>query len=279
MQYSFFAFLSLGVALFTPITALAQDKDADAPNLPADLLDDPHVREELGINEFTAPSIRLIFDDLAQLAPLPVNDTRHKTPERMPLDRSDLSIEIGFLIAEGFLSVQNNQLEDIEGIAKDLSRYGKALGAGERVNRHANSLLDHAKNKQTEKLKDELAATQKDVEIELVQLRDSDLAHLISLGGWIRALECSSLAVQRQFSEERASQLFREDVADYYESILGSLDPRVSDRKHFKKMRILCASLKTAMTLSADQEPSEAKVKEIQKLAAKLANTALTRGE
>ncbi len=37
----------------------------------------------------------------------------------MPLNRSDPSLEIGFLIAEGFLAVQNNTLNEIEGIAKE----------------------------------------------------------------------------------------------------------------------------------------------------------------
>ncbi|MGJ8673259.1 hypothetical protein [Rubritalea sp.] len=259
--------------------SFAQDANDNIPQLPSDLIEDPHVREELGINEFTAPSIRLIFDDLEQLAPLPVKETKHDLPERMPLDRSDLSIEIGFLIAEGFLAVENNTLDDIEGIAKELSRYGKALGAGERVNRHAASLLDHAKNDRPDELKAELAATQKDVEIELVQLRDADLAHLISFGGWIRALECASLAVEKNFTEERASQLFREDIADYYEQIIGSLDPRVSERKHMLAMREICAGLKNDMTLASDEEPTEAQVKEISTQSKKLADLALSRGQ
>lgn len=281
MKSKYFVAAFTGISLLLPAISMAQDKGENNGNkpIPADLIDDPHVREELGINEFTAPSIKLIFEDLSQLAPLPAKETRRKLPEKMPLDRSDLAIEIGFLIAEGFLAVENNTLDDIEEIAKDLSRYGKALGAGERVNRHASRLLDHAKKRETEKLKAELAATQKDVEIELVQLRDSDLAHLISLGGWIRALECASLAVDRKFTEERANQLFREDVADYYEVILGQLDPRVSKRKHIKQLRKLCSSLKNTMTLAADQEPTEAKVKEIREESAKMAKLAISRGE
>ncbi|MEO1857777.1 MAG: hypothetical protein ABGY95_10520 [Rubritalea sp.] len=271
--------LALSSLLLIPLSSLAQDGNDKDAIIPADLIEDPHVREELGVNEFTAPSIRLIFDDLSQLAPLPVEETKHVIPKRMPLDRSDLSLEIGFLIAEGFLVVQNKMLNDIEGIAKELSRYGKALGAGERVNRHAASLLEHAKNNRPEKLKEELSATQKDVEIELVQLRDADLAHLISLGGWARALECAALAVDEDFTEERANQLFREDVADYYEVILGSLDPRVSQRKHMISIRQICEQLKFTMTLAADEEPTEAKVKSIREQSAKLAQLALSRGK
>ena len=271
--------LALFSMVLLPLTALAQSEKGKGLVLPADLIDDPHVREELGVNKFTAPSIRLIFDDLAQLAPLPVRETKHELPKRMPLDRSDLSLEIGFLIAEGFLAVQNNTLHDIEGIAKELSRYGKALGTGKRVNRHVASLLEHANNNRPEKLKEELAATQKDVEIELIQLRDADLAHLISLGGWVRALECAALAVDKNFTEERANQLFREDVADYYEAILSSLDPRISQRKHMVEIRKICAGLKSIMTLAADEEPTKAKVKVIRADSAKLAKLILSRGK
>ena len=255
-------------------TILAEDQISE---IPKDLIENPHLREELGINEFTAPSIRLIFDDLDQLTPMPVKETRHQLPLRMPLSRTDLALEIGFLIADGFLAVQHGFIDDIEPIAKDLSKYGRALGAGDRVNRHAKSLLENAKKKNIEALKKELAATQVDVEKELVQLKDADLAHLISLGGWIRALECASAAVNKEFTEERANQLFREDIADYYESSIGGLEPRISQKPVFIEIREICSGLKVEMTLAPDEEPSEAKVKEITAQAKKLAQLALTR--
>ncbi len=252
-------------------------EEKEVAEIPKDLIEDPHVRAELGINEFTAPSIRLIFDDLDQLTPMPVKETQHILPKRMPLSRTDLALEIGFLIADGFLAVQHGHIDDIEPIAKQLSKYGRALGAGDRVNRHAKSLLENAKKKNIEALKTELSATQKDVEKELVQLKDADLAHLISLGGWIRALECASAAVNKNFTEERANQLFREDIADYYEGSIGGLHPRISAKPTFVSIREICSGLKVVMTLAPDEEPSEGKVKEITAQAKRLALLALTR--
>ncbi len=271
--------LSFSVVLAVTPNLNAQDQTTSKEKnpVPKDLVEDPHVREELGINEFTAPSIRLIFDDLDQLTPMLVKETQHKLPKRMPLSRSDLALEIGFLIADGFLAVQHGDLDQIEPLAKQLSQYGRALGAGNRVNRHAKSLLDNAKKKNIEKIKDELAATQKDVEIELVQLRDADLAHLISLGGWIRALECAAASVEKKFTEERANQLFREDIAEYYETSIGGLDPRISALPKFNSMRIICSGLKNVMALAEDEEPTEDAVKEIHQQAKKLALLALTR--
>jgi hypothetical protein len=257
--------------------AAEEDEAPYARGIPPDLLDDPHVREELAINEFTAPSIAKVFDSLESLAPLPVNDYPRKAPERMPLHRADLAMELGFLIADGFLVVQVGELSKVETFASELTRYSKALGAGERINRHAASLLDSAREGDTARLKRELAATQKDVELELVALRDADLAHLISLGGWIRALEVGSGAVAEQFSTARAREVMREDIADYYTSIVGSLEPRIAERPDFVAMRELLSGMRSAMVIEPGGQPTHEEIREIHKMASRLATLALTR--
>lgn len=247
--------------------------------IPEDLLDDDHVRAELGVNEFTAPSIAKLFETLQFLMPLPLMETERAPDERMPLDRADLAIELGFQIADGFLIVQAGQMDKVEGMAADLTRYGKALGAGDRINRHAAALLESAKKQDVEQLKKELAATQKDVEIELVTLRDPDLAHLISLGGWIRALEVSTVAVDKQFSPERASKVMREDIADYYTEIVAGLEPRISERPNYLEIRDLLSGLRNEMVIGEGEEPTVEKLKEIREQAAKLVELALQRQE
>jgi hypothetical protein len=268
---------ALAASVFICSTILRAEDDK--PEIPADLLDDPHVREELAINEFTAPSIAKVFESLESLAPLPMADYAREVPERMPLNRADLAVELGFLIADGFLIVQVGELGKVEDLASQLTRYAKALGAGERVNRHAASLLESAKKQEVEQLKKELSATQKDVELELVTLRDADLAHLISLGGWIRALEVASGAVDKQFSEDRGREIMREDIADYYASIVGSLEPRIAERPNYVEMRDLLAGMRTEMVLEEGKQPTAEKIADIKTHAATLAKLALTREE
>ena len=261
--------------------ALCQQENVDepetsAPSTPEDLLDNEHVREELAVNDFTAPSIAKVFTSLQHLSPLPMTDVDRKFAERMPLDRADLAIEIGFLIADGFLIVESGDMTKVEDLAKELSRYGKALGAGDRVSRHVASLLESAKNNKPDQLKKELTATQKDVEKELVTLRDTDLAHLISLGGWLRALNVAATAVNKQFSPERGKELMREDIADYYTETLGTLHPRISERPNFVEMREILSGLRNDMVVDEKNPITAEKVaqilaksKELVKLAAK----------
>lgn len=270
-------------ALYLPLAGQSEpieppaDKAENRGAVPADLVDDPHVLEEMAVNEFTAPSIAKLFDTLQFLMPLPILETERKPPPRMPLDRADLAIELGFLIADGFLVVQAGQMEKVEALATDLTRYGKALGAGDRVNRHAAGLLESAKKQEVEQLKKELAATQRDVVRELVNLRDADLAHLISLGGWIRALEVSTVAVDKQFSPERARKVMREDIADYYTESVAGLEPRISERPNYLEMRDLLSGLRHEMVIDPGTEPTQEEISEIRRQAAKLVELALQR--
>ena len=253
--------------------------DVTGPNgeIPNDLLDDAIISEELAVNQFTAPSISKMFDTLQFLMPLPIAEVARKMPARMSSDRADLAIELGFLIADGFLMVQAGQLKDVEKMAKDLTRYGKALGAGDRVNRHAAGLLESAKNGDVAQLKIELSSTQKDVEDELVTLKDPDLAHLISLGGWIRALEVSAVAVDKQFSPERARKVMRRDIAEYYSDCITGLEPKISGRPNYSAMRDLLEGLSRKMNLENDQEPTPESMKEIRRISSQLVELALMR--
>ena len=253
--------------------------DASGPNgeIPNDLLDDAHIGEELAVNQFTAPSISKMFDTLQFLMPLPIAEVERKMPARMSQDRADLAIELGFLIADGFLMVQAEQLKDVEKMAKDLTRYGKALGAGDRVSRHAAGLLESAKNGDVAQLKIELSSTQKDVEGELVTLKDADLAHLISLGGWIRALEVSSVAVDKQFSPERARKVMRKDIAEYYSDCITGLEPKISGRPNYSAMRDVLEGLSKKMNLENGQEPTPESMKEIRRISTQLVELALQR--
>ncbi|MEO5914358.1 MAG: hypothetical protein ABIS50_09010 [Luteolibacter sp.] len=276
MKLSRTCLLGAFAALVLPLAAQEANNE-NKGEIPKDLLEDEHVREELGVNEFTAPSIAKLFDTLQFLMPLPIAEVERKMPPRMPEDRADLAVELGFLIADGFLIVQAEQLDKVQELANDLTRYGKSLGAGDRVNRHAAGLLESAKNKNVVELKKELAATQRDVELELVSLRDADLAHLISLGGWIRALEVSTVAVDNQFSVERARKVMREDIADYYAESVTGLEPKISERANYLAMRDLLAGLRTEMTLADGDEPTHEMMTEIRKQAAKLVELALQR--
>lgn len=259
------------------VAAPANGQQPDAAKIPEDLLEEEHMLTELGVNEFTVPSIAKLFETLQFLMPIPLADAKRELPIQPTSDRANLAIELGFLIADGFLIVQAGQMDKVEDLATQMNKYGKALGIGERVNRHAQPMLEHAKKNEIEELKKELSNMQGDVQAELVRLKDVDLPHLISLGGWIRALEVSSVAVDKQFSEERATKIMREDIADYYTESITWLEPGISERTNFLAMRDILSGMRSEMVIEEDKQPTKEQVAEIRAKAKELADLALKR--
>lgn len=205
--------------------------------IPEDVIGDEHVREEFGVNEFTTPSIRKLFDMLNHVGKLSYDDLKRPITDKTPADRVLVSMGLGTLIADGFLIVQCEKVEEMETVGRAMIKYGKALGAGTRMNKHTQSLFEYSLKGNWQDLRVELAKTQADVEAEMVQLRDVDIAHLISLGGWLRALEISTKSISDNYTEEKTRQLTRRDIAEYYLMSLDSLHPSIMKNPALQALR------------------------------------------
>ena len=189
----------------------------------SDLTSDSHYREELGVNQYTTPSIEQLFSALDALKPIPIQELT-RPPRALRIDnRVRFALSFGVLIGDAFLAVEAEESKPIEPLGRELLRRAKGLGVQQRVNRHSKQLLDLAKQSNWTGLRKELIITQKDVESAMLDLRDEEMAHLISLGGWIRGLEIGAASVATDFSPERARMLRELDLLDYYLQRLDTL--------------------------------------------------------
>ncbi|HEY1084880.1 MAG TPA: hypothetical protein VGE29_21630, partial [Prosthecobacter sp.] len=188
-----------------------------------------------------------------------------------PSDRVLVSLGLGTLIADGFLIVQCEKVEAMEDVGRALIKYAKVLGTGSRMNRHTQSLFEHSIDGHWDKLRSELALTQADVEAEMVQLRDVDIAHLVSLGGWLRAFEIATRSVQDNYTPEKTLRLMRKDIADYYLASLENLSPRLQNNESLKSIRDGFRELVPLLDVPADKPLTLDQVKPLAAQAAKLA--------
>lgn len=239
---------------------LAAGQEAERPAIPPDLLGDEHIREEFGVNQFTTPSIRRLFEMLDALGTLSYDDLKREISDRPPSDRVVTSLGLGLLIADGFLIVQCEKVEEIEDVGRALLKFGKALGTGSQMNRHTQSLFESSLKGNWDQLRNELAMTQADVEAEMVQLRDVDIAHLISLGGWLRAFAISTQSVRDQYSEDRSRNLTRRDIAEYYMMSLESLHPSLFEVPVLKAIREKLGEVLPLLDVPQGKALSEAEV-------------------
>jgi len=190
------------------------------------------MREELGVNGFTAPSIDIILKELDALRPFPFDKVWRDLPESVPQDRAHLALATGAIIADGFLAVASEKQSRIEPVGRALLRVAKGLGVADRVTKHSRSILEKAARSQWSDVKQELIRTQAEVETAMMGLKDEEIAHLVALGGWLRALEITSTAVADDYTPERARRLIQPELLDYFTDRVSTLNP------NFKKTKL-----------------------------------------
>jgi hypothetical protein len=228
-----------------------------ASNVKEDLSKDPDYREELGINQFTAPSIDKVFASLDALKPIPFDAVTRPVSELTTNDRSRYALAFGVLIGDGFLDVEAERGQDLPALGRELIRRARGLGVGERVARHSKRLLDLAQVGAWDKLRKELSVTQADVEKAMLGLHDEPLAQLLSLGGWLRGLEIGAQSVVKTFSPERAELLRNQELLTYYLDRLDSLAPRFKKNELIQKITAGLQSVQQSWNEAESFDPSQ----------------------
>ena len=196
-----------------------------------------HEREELGINPYTAPSVAEIFQQLDDLKPLPFDLLKRDFPQATHAGREQMGMVFGGLVADGFLIVEAQKKNLVEDLGRVLLRQARSLGVGDRVMRHSASLSELGKKGDWEAVRRELISTQEDVEEAMTAMRDQKMAHLISLGGWLRGLEICAGAVESNYTTDRAAVLWQRDLINYFAEELKTLPPAIAHKALFERVR------------------------------------------
>jgi hypothetical protein len=245
-------------------TPAAEVRKAD---IPEDLLGDEHLREEFGVNGITTPSIEAIFELLDTLGTLSYDRLQRPIPTKAPTERVAVSLSLGTLIADGFLVVQCEKLEEMNDIGRSLLKHAKILGAGARMNRHSQSLLEQSLGGDWKKLRLELSKTQFDVEAEMIQLRDVDMAHLVSLGGWLRAFHIATQAVHENYHPDKTRNLARRDITEYFLQGLENLSEKAQELEVVKQLKTGLQDLMPLVDVPEGKELSKEEVEALYKKA------------
>src|SRR5438045_3886978 len=216
-------------SLSSPPSLRAQEKPDSAKE---------YQREELGVNPYTAPSVADIFQQLDDLKPLPFEQLKRDFPQATHSGREQMGMVFGGLIADGFLIVECQKSNLVEDLGRVLLRQARSLGVGDRVMRHSASLTELGKKGDWPAVRRELISTQQDVEAAMTGLRDQKMAHLISLGGWLRGLEICAGAVESNYTTDRAAVLWQRDLINYFAEEIKTLPPAVAHKPLFEKVRL-----------------------------------------
>lgn len=174
-----------------------------------------------------------------------------KTPATA--DRLRLSLVFGTVVAEGFVAVQAEDRQAVEDIGKEVIDLAKSLGLSKSVLPHAQSILDAADRSDWPSIRKEFDLTQKTVRDTMEQMKDSDLAQCVSLGGWLRGTASVTSVIGKNYSGDRAELLNQPLLVDHF---LGSIRKMSeSTRKHpiLSDVNAGLVKIRKEMAASGDQ--------------------------
>ncbi len=266
-------FLTVLLAL-TP--AYAQLREAT--NLEAHTVDESavqHFREELGVNEMTTPLVGKVFSDLELFQPPPLDLVRAFDLKLTFPNRFQTALQFGALVANGFVATIARQKQLIIDTGRALIREANTLSAGQRLTGRSKSLFELSERGDWQGLREELNATQDDVEDSMLELKDGEMADLISLGGWLRGFQLAAHVTADHYTPQKAEALVRPVLMDYFIDRMDCLNPRLKQRP---VVIAIASRLKTIRALCVQSfPPSPSEVAQLRDLADEAMKAALTK--
>jgi hypothetical protein len=223
---------------------------------------DEHMRLELGVNDITTPSIASVLRDLGAFRPVPIALIQSNNREASYANRMQTALHFGSLVADGFMLTIAERADDIQDIGRALIRQSGALNAGDTLTKRSKSLFELSANGDWPGMREELIRTQADVEQSMLELHDEEMAHMISLGGWLRGFQLAARATTENHTAERASILSRTEIIDYYLDRLNTLHPRLKQTVFARTLTAKIEELR-ALAEASNGSPTREQVAEM----------------
>ena len=137
--------------------------------------------------------------------------------------RPQIALLLGTVIADGLIAVQAQDAETVKEIGREVLRLSKAIGVQESVKARSKAIIDSADARDWRRVRQELDKALQDVRSAMIELNDEQLAHLVSLGGWIRGTEVLSSIVSKGYSQDGAELLRQPGLVTYFEDLLAGM--------------------------------------------------------
>jgi hypothetical protein len=260
------AFSILACLLFgAPVVGLGQTEERISEELRES--SDEHMREELGVNPITSPSIAGLLKDLEVFRPVPIKLIESTDHSASFGNRLQTALHFGSLVADGFMFTIAERPQDVQNIGKELIRQSKALGVGERLTKRSKSLFELSDKGDWVGMREELVRTQDDVEQSMMELHDEEMAHMISLGGWLRGFQLGATSTEERYSEAKAKILGRIEVVEYFLDRLDTLNPRLKQTEMVALFIGRIRDIRLVLVETQGQPPTEVQVAKLKKLA------------
>ena len=253
------------IALVPSISALAEEqKSPDKPLSPDEL------KSAVSIDALTVPTPGEFFKAIEK-GGKPNWTSEYRPPVSIKsTDRAQMALNLGTLIADGYIAVEAQDGQQVKNIGKDVLALAKKLSVSQTVLARGASITQFAENNAWDQLNEELEATQNEVKKALEENRDVDLITLVSVGGWIRGTEVVTGLVMQNYDADNAKLLRQPALVAFLRDKLTRLPDRLQKDPLVQRLVHELGDIQKMVSFAADHVPTVEEVKELNTASAKL---------
>ena len=233
------------------------------------------------IDQVVVPVPSEIFAVLDKLGKPNWTAVLRKTPSvaQAPAEQPRIALMLGSVIAEGFIAVEAEDVNEVKQIGKSVLNLTKALGVQKKAQMRAKAITDAAEAKDWAGVRKQLDKALDDVSDQMVELNSEELSQLVSLGGWLRGTEALTAVVEKQYSKDGAELLHQPLLLDYFEKRLANMKPKLKLNPLIIKVQKGVLEIRPLMGLPEGSAISEKSVKEIGTISAALVKAINSKSE
>lgn len=188
-----------------------------------------------------------------------------RSPKLTPAtERAQTALLLGTVIAEGFVAVEAQEGEEVKKIGRGVLKLSAAIGVQKSVIARSNAIIEGADKKEWARVRTELDGAQQEVKRAMTELKDDQLAQLVSLGGWLRGTEALTAVVKKNYSKDGAELLHQPTLLEFFDRRLKGLDKKLQSievvgkiQKRLPEIRALIGEGTKDIPLKAVEEINE----------------------
>jgi hypothetical protein len=190
-----------------------------------------------------------------------------KAPSAKFANRQQIALNLGGLIADGYLAVEAQDAGQVRTVARDINGLATSLGVQQKLVNRGNKIIEFAEAGNWDALMEELEAVQNEVIDEMKAQEDENFVTLVLLGGWLRGTEVVTSYLTKNYSAEGARVLRQPAVVNYFVKKLAEMPKRILDTPLMNEVRVSLFAIHKAVAFNQDTTPSEEDVKKLNELA------------
>jgi hypothetical protein len=201
-----------------------------------------------------------------------------KESVKVPSEEPQIALQMGTVIAEGFIAVEAENVEEVKKIGANVLKLAKPLGVEKQVTARANAIISNANEKNWPQVRKELDGAMRDVKDAMRDLGSLPLSQLISLGGWLRGTEALTDVVGKSFSKDGAELLHQPVLLDYFDKRLTSMPPKYKKHPMVSDVQKGLLEIRPLIGIEDGSQISEKSLQEVGAVTARLVKAINSKG-